>query len=247
MSEGPLIETRAYPDRVLTDRHTYHQLLLGQQGCLELEAGGRGAQVAAGILAPIPADTEHHYLAPGANTTLVLDLPVAWCEALQLGALFERGPRRLPDPLWRRGRTLPGQGPEVLAAWLGEVLHTAGASLHEPRVRLLRLLPELEADLARPWRVAELAARCHLAEAAFARQFRALTGQPPHAWLVARRLARARTLMDESGASLTEIALACGFGDAAHFSRVFRSRHGLSPRQWRSHHGRPVRRSSPSR
>ena len=55
MNERPLIETRAYPDRVLTDRHPYHQLLLGQQGCLELEADGRGVHVAAGVLAPIPA------------------------------------------------------------------------------------------------------------------------------------------------------------------------------------------------
>ena len=183
---------------------------------------------------PIPAGAEHHYLAPGANETLVLDLPVAWCEALQLEALFEGRPRRLPATLAARGRHLGASGAPALVAWLSEVLAEAAPFVHEPRLRLLRLLPEIEADLARPWRVHDWAARCHLAEAAFARQFRALTGQSPHAWLVARRLGRARGLMRESTASLTEIALACGFADAAHFSRVFRSRHGCSPRQWRS-------------
>ncbi|MFC3285810.1 helix-turn-helix domain-containing protein [Litchfieldella rifensis] len=54
-------------------------------------------------------------------------------------------------------------------------------------------------------------------------------------------------LLLHSRASLTEVALACGFADAAHFSRVFRSRHGLSPRQWRDIQYRPVSRNSPSR
>ncbi|QTF93092.1 AraC family transcriptional regulator [Halomonas sp. BM-2019] len=243
----PIIETRAYSDRVLTDRHAFHQLLLGLEGCVELEVGGRGVRVERGVLAPVGAGDEHHYLAPRDNATLVLDLPVAWCEALQLEALFEGRPRRLPATLAARGRHLGATGAPALAGWLSEVLAEAAPFMHEPRLRLLRLLPEIEADLARPWRVRDWAARCHLAEAAFARQFRALTGQSPHAWLVARRLARARTLMGASLASLTEIALACGFGDAAHFSRVFRSRHGCSPRQWRDRHCRPVSRTNPAR
>lgn len=243
----PVIETRAYPDRVLTDRHGFHQLLLGLEGGVELEVDGRGVRVEPGVLAPIGAGDEHHYLAPRENATLVLDLPVAWCEALQLAALFESRPRRLPAALMVRGRRLGAADVPALAGWLSEVLSEAAPLVREPRLRLVRLLPAIEADLARPWRVGDWAARCHLAEAAFARQFRALTGQSPHAWLVARRLARARTLMAESTASLTEIALACGFADVAHFSRVFRARHELSPRQWRHLHCRPVSRSSPAR
>lgn len=243
----PVIETRAYPDRVLTDRHGFHQLLLGLEGGVELEVGGRGVRVEPGVLAPIGAGDEHHYLAPRDNATLVLDLPVAWCEALRLEALFEGRPRRLPATLVTRGRHLGATDAPALVGWLSEVLCEAAPFVHEPRLRLLRLLPEVEADLARPWRVRDWAARCHLAEAAFARQFRALTGRSPHAWLVERRLGRARELMRESTASLTEIALVCGFADAAHFSRVFRARHGFSPRQWRRLHCRPVSRSSPAR
>ncbi|MFY0991261.1 AraC family transcriptional regulator [Halomonas sp. C05BenzN] len=243
----PVIETRAYPDRALTDRHAFHQLLLGLEGCVELEAGGRGVRVEPGVLAPVAAGDEHHYLAPRDNATLVLDLPVAWCEALRLEALFEGRPRRLPAALAARGVGLGARDVPALAGWLSEVLGEAAACVHEPRLRLLRLLPEIEADLARPWRVRDWANRCHLAEAAFARQFRALTGQSPHAWLVARRLRLARERMRESSASLTEIALACGFADAAHFSRVFRTRHGVSPRQWRRLHCRPVSHSSPAR
>ena len=34
---SPLVETRSYPDRELSDRHGFHQLLLGLDGALELE------------------------------------------------------------------------------------------------------------------------------------------------------------------------------------------------------------------
>jgi AraC-like DNA-binding protein len=47
----------------------------------------------------------------------------------------------------------------------------------------------------------------------------------------ARRLARARELLDNAGpeVSITEIALSCGYYDPAHFSRAFRREYGISP------------------
>ncbi|EPC00200.1 hypothetical protein L861_06825 [Litchfieldella anticariensis FP35 = DSM 16096] len=230
----PIIETRAYPERVLTDRHSFHQLLLGLDGCVELEIGGRGMRVEPGVLASIGVGNEHHYLAPRANVALVLDLPIEWCEALQLEDLFDRCPRRLSPTLLNRARCLEAASTQEVVRWLNEVLAQPSNEAREPRLRLLRLLPEVEADLARAWRVRDWAAHCHLAEAAFARQFRALTGRAPHAWLIERRLARARQLMCDTRASLTDVAQACGFADSAHFSRVFRAHHGASPRQWRN-------------
>ncbi|GGY09856.1 hypothetical protein GCM10007160_41410 [Litchfieldella qijiaojingensis] len=243
----PIFETRVYPERVLTDRHAFHQLLLGLDGCVELEVAGSGMRVEPGVLAAIATGVEHHYLAPRDNVALALDLPVEWCETLHLGALFETRPRRLPPELLSRARRLVVGDSAALAGWLSEVLTHSWVQDREPRLRLLRLLPEIEADLARPWRVRDWAARCHLAEAVFARQFRALTGRSPHAWLVERRLAWARRLMLDSRVSLTEVALACGFADAAHFSRAFRAQHGVSPRQWRGAQASPVSRSNPSR
>ncbi|MBZ9567117.1 AraC family transcriptional regulator [Modicisalibacter tunisiensis] len=229
----PLVEARDYPDRVLSDRHEFHQLLLGLDGHVELEAAGRATRVAPGVLAPVAAGDVHHYLAPGDNRVLVLDLPVAWCQSLALEGLVSRPARRLSRALAEQGRGLDGRTPSALAGWLEAVLATGGRGVASPRLRLLHLLPAIRADLAHPWRVAEMAACCHLAEAAFARQFRALTGQSPHVWLTAQRLARARELLRDPRASLTEIALACGFADAAHFSRVFRRHVGRPPGEWR--------------
>ncbi|HKJ94460.1 MAG TPA: AraC family transcriptional regulator, partial [Gammaproteobacteria bacterium] len=92
----PSVEVRHYPDRILTDRHGYHQLLVGLGGCLELETGRHTVRVAQGILAPVAAGDTHHYLSPGENRVLVLDLPVAWCETLALEAALLHPGRRLP-------------------------------------------------------------------------------------------------------------------------------------------------------
>ncbi|MCP1344069.1 MULTISPECIES: AraC family transcriptional regulator [unclassified Halomonas] len=242
--DRPLGEARSYPAQVLTDRHAYHQVLVGLEGTVELETGRGGVHVAPGVLAPIAEGEVHHYLAAGDNRCLVLDLPVAWCDALGMGALVERRAYRLSPALRERARHLAGAGNLALVEWLEASLVCGGRQVAMPRLRLMRLLPEVLATLERPWRVGEMAARCHLAEAAFARQFRALVGQAPHAWLTERRLERACRLMAEPQASLTEIAVACGFADAAHFSRTFRAQHGLSPRQWRQDHAGPTRASN---
>jgi transcriptional regulator GlxA family with amidase domain len=39
-------------------------------------------------------------------------------------------------------------------------------------------------------------------------------------------------LLVNSHSSITQIAMDCGFADGAHFSREFRSRFGVSPRQF---------------
>lgn len=231
----PVIEPRSYPGRVLNDRHPFHQLLLGLGGHVELDVEGRGLRVSPGVLATVASGDHHHYLAPGANRVLVLDLPESWCEALSLDWLFMGGGkgRCLPTPMRNRAINLAAN-PEALAGWLYDLSEGSGRRVDPPRLRLLSLLPMVRADLAHPWRNAELAAHCHLAEASFARQFRALMGVSPHAWLIGERLQRARHLMLTTDILLTGIALACGFADAAHFSRAFRERHDESPQSWRS-------------
>jgi AraC-like DNA-binding protein len=53
-------------------------------------------------------------------------------------------------------------------------------------------------------------------------------------WSRRLELCRARLVLPELGArSITEIAFACGFSNAAHFSRSFKARFGQSPRAFR--------------
>ena len=59
-------------------------------------------------------------------------------------------------------------------------------------------------------------------------------GTTPSAAILARRLERAaERLIANSGATITEVAFAHGFNDGAYFTRCFRQKFGVSPREWR--------------
>jgi AraC family transcriptional regulator len=81
--------------------------------------------------------------------------------------------------------------------------------------------------------VALLAAECGLSSSHFAKAFKEATGLAPHQWLTRRRVERARELLARSSMELAEIALACGFVDQSHFSRVFARVERQSPGRWR--------------
>jgi AraC family transcriptional regulator len=81
--------------------------------------------------------------------------------------------------------------------------------------------------------LADIARECRLSVGHFSRAFRQSMGVAPHSWLMSRRVELAKDLLRDREASLSEIALRCGFADQSHFTRVFTRRAGVSPGAWR--------------
>lgn len=96
-----------------------------------------------------------------------------------------------------------------------------------------RVTEYIEQHLDAPVSVADLGKLVKLSEAHFSRAFRRAFGEPPHAYLVRRRIGLATRLMVSSDAPLSEIAVRCGFNDQAHLSKQFRHFLGESPAAWR--------------
>ncbi|WP_372395663.1 AraC family transcriptional regulator [Azospirillum sp. HJ39] len=67
----------------------------------------------------------------------------------------------------------------------------------------------------------------------FCQAFKDSFGSPPHAYIVRRRVERAKTLLEGTDMALSQVALDCGFSDQSHFSRIFRRIAGENPRLWR--------------
>jgi AraC-like DNA-binding protein len=74
----------------------------------------------------------------------------------------------------------------------------------------------------------ELAAHAGVSKFHLVRLFRAHHGVPPHTYLLALRIALARSML-AAGVRGLEVAMATGFADQSHFSRSFRSIVGISP------------------
>jgi transcriptional regulator GlxA family with amidase domain len=87
--------------------------------------------------------------------------------------------------------------------------------------------------LAEDISVDALARRALMSPRSFARRFKATTGTTPHVWLLGRRLAAAEALLEDSDASVEEIARLVGFGTAAGLREQFTRRRGVSPRAYR--------------
>ena len=81
--------------------------------------------------------------------------------------------------------------------------------------------------------VAELARAVSLSPGHFVRAFKQTTGQPPHRWLIEQRIDKAKQLLIGTTLSLGEIALACGFADQSHFTRMFSRVTHSTPGAWR--------------
>ena len=79
----------------------------------------------------------------------------------------------------------------------------------------------------------DVARECRLSVSHFSRAFRRTMGVAPHNWLLTRRIEVAKEKLRNSGLSLSEVALACGFADQSHLTRVFTGMVGVSPGAWR--------------
>lgn len=114
--------------------------------------------------------------------------------------------------------------------------HYAEVSIREVRdggtlsaAQKRRVADYVESRLAEPIDLASLASVAGLGLSSFSRRFRATFGCAPYGYVIERRIARARALVEAGEMPLKQIAPACGFNDQAHMTRAFRARLDVTP------------------
>ena len=91
----------------------------------------------------------------------------------------------------------------------------------------------MERNYQRELTVEEIADVCKLNRSYFSKLFRESMGCPPQEFLIRLRLSKAAEQMQTTKASIGDISAACGYPNQLHFSRAFKKRYGVSPREWR--------------
>lgn len=94
---------------------------------------------------------------------------------------------------------------------------------------VLYALELMESHIADPLSLGQLAALSKVGPRQLNRLFRAELGQSTIAFYKRLRLKTAHSMLKGSPLSITEIALAVGFADSAHFSREFSKNYGMPP------------------
>jgi AraC family transcriptional regulator len=98
---------------------------------------------------------------------------------------------------------------------------------------LRRVQEHIDSRLTERITVDELAAVAGLSRGYFSRAFHAATGESPHQFVLARRLAEARQRLDEGAADLALLAVQTGFSSHAHLTTAFGQAFGLTPQAYR--------------
>jgi AraC-like DNA-binding protein len=104
---------------------------------------------------------------------------------------------------------------------------------------IARVKAHIQARLNTPLALDELAAQAQMSRFHFSRVFHAAQGQTPHQYILAQRIDQAKRLLWSAGRgplvpapAVLEVALACGFSSASHFSAAFKRLAGMTPQQW---------------
>lgn len=102
-----------------------------------------------------------------------------------------------------------------------------------PARHLLRAKDLADARYAEPLTVDDMAAAAGLSRAHFSREFRRAFGEPPHAYLLTRRLERAAALLRGTDRSVADVCLSVGLQSIGSFTTSFTRTFGVSPTAYR--------------
>jgi AraC-like DNA-binding protein len=105
--------------------------------------------------------------------------------------------------------------------------------------RLSRVIQHLLDNLSENMELDAQAEIAGLSKSHYGRAFKASMGMSPHQWLLNARVDRAKHYLLAGQMPLSEIALAVGFTDQAHFTHTFSRIEGIGPRSWQRTHYAP--------
>jgi transcriptional regulator GlxA family with amidase domain len=106
--------------------------------------------------------------------------------------------------------------------------------------KVLTIIELMEANLSEPLSLLDIADHVGLSRRQIERLFRTEMGRSPARYYLEIRLDRARHLLIQSSMPVVEVAVACGFVSASHFSKCYRELYARSPQQERLDRKQPI-------
>src|ERR1700712_4170689 len=103
-----------------------------------------------------------------------------------------------------------------------------------PARHLLRARDLADLRYAEALGVDDMARAAGLSRAHFSREFRRAFGEPPHSYLLTRRLERAAALLRNTDRSVAEICFTVGLHSVGSFTTSFTRTFGVSPTVYRA-------------
>jgi RpiB/LacA/LacB family sugar-phosphate isomerase len=101
-----------------------------------------------------------------------------------------------------------------------------------PPFRLARVVDRIRRNLDKPLEVGELSGLAEMSQSHFSKLFKHSTDLTPHQFILRERINRSKELLRQGKTKIVDVALEVGFQSQAHFTTVFGSLVGMTPRQF---------------
>lgn len=123
---------------------------------------------------------------------------------------------------------------EKLASFRREIPLIDPSTVRSPsQIRLQQMLSFIIRHYAEPITLGDIAGAANISQSEAARCFKKNLDVTPFNYLIQYRLEVAKTMLQSSEVSITEIAMQCGFESVSYFDRVFRKYYWLTPKEFR--------------
>jgi AraC family transcriptional regulator len=239
------------PGPATLDPHPDHRLIVHDGAPLEASCGQHRFLYTRGDVDLLPAGMPCVWEPAGASTSLILELSPSLLHraAADMGLDPDRAGlesrHQFRDPqiehiAWaldaERRAGYPGRRLYCESLGLGLAVHLLGryaAPARLPRglskAQLRRLTEYIEEHLDRDLSLTRLAGVTEVSPSHLKTLFKRSTGLPVHAYVVRRRVERAKTLLQRGELPLSQVALEVGFAHLSHMARWMRRVLGVTP------------------
>lgn len=252
-SENPVGKRKHY--------HDGHQLLYIVEGDAQILIGGESIPVTGGTLLLFSRFEEHSIIVKGntyrrysvrisseiLNTpenelmfSLLVNRARGFCRAIRasecmslLESLLSRITSEFSSSAFFREEMLEALLKELLIVICRMVPEEMMPAQNENAQLVYRLQKRLESGYRENLTLSGLAAECHVSVSHLSHLFKEITGGSVMEYLFACRMLAAKKYLATTDMSIGEIVSVCGFSDDSNFSRNFKARTGMTPREFR--------------
>ena len=219
-------------------QHDHWEMLYCAQGDCSILLDDAALPCPAGQMAVIPPDMPHSLASQEGTEYLCLHLADA-ALALRQAAVLQDDENQSLLHLFRDVHYLFHSGAEHAAALLpayGQLLaqHVSCRRAASPRSQVVEEIAQsIMHNYANPnYELDELLRSAPYCYDYLCRLFRQEMHTTPHKYLANLRLQSAADILRTGGSSITEAARMCGYHDPLYFSRMFKKKFGVSPREY---------------
>ncbi|MFC1766885.1 AraC family transcriptional regulator [Planctomycetota bacterium] len=114
---------------------------------------------------------------------------------------------------------------------------TLNAKLSSTRRSVEMFLHGLSDHVDYPWTLDTMAQHCNLGRSRFSHYCRKINNMTASDYLMHCRMEKAKEMLLNPSANITDIAFQCGFASSQYFATVFKRRLGINPSQYREQNG----------